>query len=224
MPFGLTNAPATFVTMMNRVLGEYINDFVICFVDDILIYSRTKEDHAIHVEKVLDVLRKNQLYVNPDKCEWAMDKVSFLGHIISAEGVSVDPAKIEVIKSWPVPNNVTELRSFLGMAGYYRSYVPQYSRVVSDLTTLTGNKQQWVWHEAQQRAFDEVKRLLCSAPVLIVPDQELPFVTTLTPVTSLLEQCWNKIREGVCNQWLISVRSSILHNAAILYMRRSCWP
>lgn len=176
MPFGLTNAPATFVTMMNRVLADYINDFVICFVDDILIYSKSLDDHAVHVEKVLEVLRKNQLYVNPDKCEWAMDKVSFLGHIISADGVSVDPAKIEVIKKWPVPTNVSELRSFLGMAGYYRSYVPQYSRVVSDLTTLTGSKQEWVWKDAQQRAFDEAKRLLCTTPVLIIADQERPFM------------------------------------------------
>jgi hypothetical protein len=176
MPFGLTNAPATFVTMMNRVLGDYINDFVVCFVDDILIYSKDKIEHAVHVEKVMEVLRKNELYVNPDKCEWAMDKVSFLGHTISADGVSVDPTKIQVIKDWPVPANVSQLRSFLGMAGYYRSYVPQYSRVVSDLTSLTGNSQEWVWHDAQQRAFDEAKRLLCSTPILIIPDQELPFV------------------------------------------------
>lgn len=176
MPFGLTNAPATFVTLMNRVFREYMNKFIICFVDDILIYSKNREEHAIHVAKALEVLRKNQLYVNPEKCEWGMDKVSFLGHVVSASGIAVDASKIDTIQQWPVPKSVTELRSFLGLAGYYRAYVPQYSKIAADLTTLTGKSQSWLWGEAQQKAFDELKRLLVTTPILIVPDVDLPFV------------------------------------------------
>lgn len=176
MPFGLTNAPATFVTLMNRVFQEYINKFIICFVDDILIYSKNREEHVVHVAKALETLQKNQLYVNPDKCEWGVDKVSFLGHVVTAHGIAVDTAKIATIQQWPVPTNVAELRSFLGLAGYYRAYVPQYSKVAADLTTLTGKSQSWLWGEAQQRAFGELKRLLISTPILIVPDVDLPFV------------------------------------------------
>jgi hypothetical protein len=176
MPFGLTNAPATFVTLMTRVLKEYINQFVICFVDDILIYSKSMDEHVIHVAKVLETLQRNQLYVNPDKCEWGVDKVSFLGHVVSAKGIAVDGSKIEAIQGWPVPKNVAELRSFLGLAGYYRAYVPHYSQVAADLTCLTGKSQSWVWGESQERAFRRLKELLSSAPVLVVPDMDQPFV------------------------------------------------
>lgn len=176
MPFGLTNAPATFVTLMTRVFRDYINKFIICFVDDILIYSKNREEHAVHVAKALEVLQKNQLYVNPAKCEWGMDRVSFLGHVVSADGIAVDSSKIDTIRGWPAPGNVTELRSFLGLAGYYRAYVPQYSKIAADLTTLTGKNQAWVWGEAQQKAFDELKKRLSSTPVLVVPDVDLPFV------------------------------------------------
>jgi hypothetical protein len=114
--------------------------------------------------------------VSPEKCEWGKQQVSFLGHVISAQGISVDQSKIDTIQKWPTPTNVTELRSFLGLAGYYRAYVPQYSKVAADLTTLTSKYQPWQWEEAQLKAFDALKRLLHTAPVLIVPDLDQPFV------------------------------------------------
>ncbi|XP_022146110.1 uncharacterized protein LOC111015405 [Momordica charantia] len=123
MSFGLTNAPATFMDLMNRVFKEFLDLFVIVFIDDILIYSITEEQHEGHLRQVLTVLRKNSLYAKFSKCEFWLDKVAFLGHIITREGIAVDPAKVEAVSGWPRPRTVTKIRSFLGLAGYYRRFV-----------------------------------------------------------------------------------------------------
>ena len=120
MPFGLTNAPATFMDLMNRVFRPYLDHFVIVFIDDILVYSRNLKQHAKHLKMVLQTLREAQLYAKLSKCEFWLDKVGFLGHVVSAEGVNVDPQKMEAMSSWRRPITVTEIRSFLGLAGYYR--------------------------------------------------------------------------------------------------------
>ena len=114
MPFGLSNAPAIFMDLMNRLFREQLDTSVVVFIDDILVYSRTKEEHEVHLRWVLDIMREHQLYAKLSKCEFWLDRVSFLGHIISASGISVDPAKIEAVKSWPRPKTVTDIRSFLG--------------------------------------------------------------------------------------------------------------
>ena len=119
MPFGLTNAPVVFMDLMNRIFQPYLDQFVIVFIDDILIYSGSKDDHEEHLRVVLHIPRENQLYAKFSKCQFLLDSVTFLRHVISTEGVSVDPQKIEAIVNWKPPTNVTEIRSFLGLAGYY---------------------------------------------------------------------------------------------------------
>ncbi|KAL4011164.1 hypothetical protein IC575_028213 [Cucumis melo] len=137
MSFGLTNAPAVFMDLMNRVFKDFLDSFVIVFIDDILIYSKTEAEHEEHLHQVLETLRANKLYAKFSKCEFWLRKVTFLGHVVSSEGVSVDPAKIEAVTNWTRPSTVSEIRSFLGLAGYYRRFVEDFSRIASPLTRLT---------------------------------------------------------------------------------------
>ncbi|KAD6120027.1 hypothetical protein E3N88_11298 [Mikania micrantha] len=137
MPFGLTNAPAIFMDLMNRVCRPYLDKFVIVFIDDILIYSKTKEDHEQHLRLSLELLRNEKLYAKFSKCEFWMREVQFLGHVINKKGIHVDPAKIEAIKNWNAPSTPTEVRQFLGLAGYYRRFIEGFSKIALPLTTLT---------------------------------------------------------------------------------------
>ena len=136
MPFGLTNAPTTFMDLMNHVFRLYVDWFVVMFIDDIHVYSKDREDHDTHLRVVLETLRKEQLYTKLSKCEFWLRKVSFLGHIISEEGIRVDPKKIKVIIEWKPPRNVTEVRSFLGLAGYYKRFVKEFSMTAASMTRL----------------------------------------------------------------------------------------
>ncbi|KAL0552232.1 hypothetical protein IC582_011338 [Cucumis melo] len=136
MSFGLTNAPAVFMDLMNRVFKDFLDTFVIVFIDDILIYSKTEAEHEKHLYQVLETLRANQLYAKFSKCEFWLKKVSFLGHVVSSEGVSIDQSKIEAVTSWPRPSTVSEVRSFLGLASYYRRFGEDFSRIASPLTQL----------------------------------------------------------------------------------------
>ena len=169
MPFGLTNAPAAFMALMNRVFQPYLDQFVIVFIDDILVYSRDKEEHANHLRTVLQTLRGKQLYAKLSKCEFWLDQVVFLGHVISNGGIEVDPRKVEAVVQWAVPTNVSELRSFLGMAGYYRRFIEGFSIIAGPLTKLLRKDVQWVWTASCQSSFDELKQKLTSAPVLTIP-------------------------------------------------------
>ena len=169
MPFGLTNAPAAFMDLMNRIFKPYLDQFVIVFIDDILIYSGSEEEHAEHLRIVLQILREHRLYAKLSKCQFWLDSVAFLGHIVSAEGVSVDPQKVEAILNWKPPTSVTEIRSFLGLAGYYRKFVEGFSKIAAPLTRLTRKEEPFLWSEACQQSFDELKRRLTSAPVLTLP-------------------------------------------------------
>ena len=140
MLFGLTNAPAAFIDLMNRVFQLYLDQFVIVFIDNILIYSKNKEKHENHLRIVLQILIEKQLYANLKKCEFWLEQVGFLGHIISKKRISVDPMKIEAIKDWPQSTTVTKVQSFLGLAGYYRRFVERFSWSVTPLTQLTKKK------------------------------------------------------------------------------------
>ena len=137
MPFGLTNAPAAFMDLMNRVFRDYLDRFVIVFIDDILVYLKSKKEHEYHLGLVLQRLREHKLYAKLDKCKFWLEEVAFLGHIVTREGISVDPEKIKAVAEWPRPTNVTEIRSFLGLAGYYRRFVEGFSRIATPLTQLT---------------------------------------------------------------------------------------
>ena len=136
MLFGWTNAPPAFIDLMNRIFRPYADQFVVVFIDDILVYSKDREDHDTHLRVVLETLRKEQLYAKLSKCEFWLNEVSFLGHIVSKEGIRVDPKKIEVVVEWKPPRNVIEVRSFLGLVGYYRRFVKGFSMTVAPMTRL----------------------------------------------------------------------------------------
>jgi len=137
LPFELTNAPAAFMDLMNRVFREFINQCVVVFIDDILIYSRSREEHEKHLRTILQILRENKLYGNLKKCEFWLEEVPFLGHVVSKDGVSVDPSRVEAVVNWARPPTIRETRSFLGLAGYYRRFVEGFSSLVAPLTRLT---------------------------------------------------------------------------------------
>ncbi|GKA69958.1 putative reverse transcriptase domain-containing protein [Tanacetum coccineum] len=137
MPFGLTNAPAVFMDLMNRVCRPYLDKFVIVFIDDILIYSKTKEEHDAHLRLILELLKKEELYAKFSKCDFWLSKVQFLGHVIDSEGIYIDPAKIKSIKDWESPKTPTEIRQFLGLAGYYRRFIKGFSKIAKPMTKLT---------------------------------------------------------------------------------------
>ena len=164
MPFGLTNAPAAFMDLMHRIFQPYLDQFVIVFIDDILIYSSSKEDHEEHLRVVLQA--------KFSKCQFWLNSVAFLGYVISVEGVSIDPQKIEAIVNWKPPTNVTEIQSFLGLAGYYRKFVEGFLKLATPLTKLTRKEENFVWSEACQQSFDELKRKLTSALVLTLPSRQ----------------------------------------------------
>jgi hypothetical protein len=153
MSFGLTSAPAHFMYLMNSVFMPELDKFVVVFIDDILIYSKTKKEHVEHLRIVLTRLRDHQLYANFSKCEFWLDKVHFLGHVLSAEGVAVDPGKVEDVLNWKPPTTVHEVRSFLGMVGYYRRFIPDFSRVAKPITTLLKNQTKFVWSSECEQAF-----------------------------------------------------------------------
>ncbi|KAL0546152.1 hypothetical protein IC582_016058 [Cucumis melo] len=176
MSFGLTNAPTVFMDLMNRVFREFLDTFVIVFIDDILIYSKTEAEHEEHLRMVLQTLRDNKLYAKFSKCEFWLKQVSFLGHVVSKAGVSVDPAKIEAVTGWTRPSTVSEVRSFLGLAGYYRRFVENFSRIATPLTQLTWKGAPFVWSKACEDSFQNLKQKLVTAPVLTVPDGSGSFV------------------------------------------------
>src|SRR3954465_1674701 len=129
MPFGLTNAPAYFMNMMNKVFMEFLEKFVVVFIDDILIYSKRKEEHGGHLCLILEKLREHKLYAKFSKCEFWLNEVGFLGHIVSGDGVAVDPTKVSAVTEWESPKSVKEVRSFLGLAGYYRRFIETFSKI-----------------------------------------------------------------------------------------------
>ncbi|XP_062014480.1 uncharacterized protein LOC133731020 [Rosa rugosa] len=169
MPFGLTNAPAAFMDLMNRTFSPYLDQFVVVFVDDILIYSKSSDEHEKHLRIVLQMLREKKLFAKFEKCDFWQKEVKFLGHVVSKDGVSVDPSKVEAVMSWSRPTTVTEIRSFLGLAGYYRRFIEGFSSIASALTKLTRNDTQFIWTDECEKAFSELKTRLTTAPVLTIP-------------------------------------------------------
>ncbi|GKB41814.1 putative reverse transcriptase domain-containing protein [Tanacetum coccineum] len=176
MPFGLTNAPAVFMDLMNRVCKPYLDKFVIVFIDDILIYSKSKQEHEEHLKIILELLKKEELYAKFSKCEFWLPKVQFLGHVIDNKGIHVDPAKIESVKDWASPKTPTEIRQFLGLAGYYRRFIEGFSKIAKPMTKLTQKKVKFEWGDKQETAFQLLKQKLCSAPILALPEGSEDFI------------------------------------------------
>ncbi|GKB22061.1 putative reverse transcriptase domain-containing protein [Tanacetum coccineum] len=176
MPFGLTNAPAVFMDLMNRVCKPYLDKFVIVFIDDILIYSKDEREHEEHLKAILELLKEEKLYAKFSKCEFWIPKVQFLGHVIDSRGIHVDPAKIESIKDWASPKTPTEIRQFLGLAGYYRRFIEGFSKIAKSMTKLTQKGIKFDWGEKEEDAFQLIKQKLCSAPILALPEGSEDFV------------------------------------------------
>jgi hypothetical protein len=175
MPFGLTNAPATFQSAMNNIFSNMIRKCVLVFMDDILIYSPTLEDHLSHLQQVFQLLQANQLSVKLSKCSFAQESLDYLGHIISRHGVATDPTKVLAVQQWPVPKNGRQVRGFLGLTGYYRKFIQNYSLISRTLSDLLKKDQIFHWNYKEQQAFDFLKQKMLEAPVLALPDFSVPF-------------------------------------------------
>ncbi|KAK1677501.1 hypothetical protein QYE76_038349 [Lolium multiflorum] len=175
MSFGLTNAPAYFMNLMNKIFMNFLDKFVVVFIDDILIYSKSEEEHEQHLEVVLDTLREHQLYAKFNKCEVWLKEVGFLGHILSAGGIAIDPSKIKTVEEWKAPTTQTEVRAFLGLAGYYRRFIEGFSSIARPMTQLLKKDKKFEWTDKCEESFQQLKSRLTSAPILVMPDITKPF-------------------------------------------------
>ena len=184
VPFGLTNAPATFMHLMQSVLNPVLDKFAVAFLDDILIYSKTKEEHIEHVKQVLNILRENKLFAKLSKCEFMKTEISFLGHTLSAKGKGMEDDKVKAVMDWPLPKNADDIRSFLGLAGYYQSFVKNFSEIVTPLSDLLHGSNSFNWQKEQQDAFDKIKIAMTNAPVLALPNPDLPY-TIMTDASGI---------------------------------------
>mgnify|MGYP003703443327 CR=1 FL=1 len=176
MPFGVTNAPAAFMDLMNRIFKTYLDEFVVVFIDDILVYSKNRLEHEQLLRTMLQILREKKLFPKLKKCEFWLDEVIFLGYVINREGILVEPQKIEAIVNWPTPTNVTEVRSFTGLAGYYRRFVIEFSKIAVPLHQLTRKGQPFKWNDERESAFHEMKTRLTIVPILTLPSGTENFV------------------------------------------------
>jgi hypothetical protein len=170
MSFGLTNAPAYFMYMMNKVFMEYLDKFVVVFIDDILVFSQNEEEHEEHLRLVLQKLQEHQLYAKFSKYDFWLKEVSVLGLIITDGGIAVDPSKVQDVLNWNPPKNVPEIKSFLGLVGYYRRFIEGFSKIVKPLTSLLEKGKEFKWDDKCQACFEELKKKLTTALVLIMPD------------------------------------------------------
>ena len=176
MPFGLTNAPATFQRMMDLVLSGLLYKLCLVYIDDIIIFSRTFEEHIKNIQTVLDRLRDTNIKLSAEKCNFCLEEIPFLGHVISSQGCCPNPDKVKAIVEWPVPQNKTELKSFIGLAGYYRRFIHDFATIAEPLTSMTSKKALFVWTTTQQRAFNALKLTLATKPILRFPDFSKDFV------------------------------------------------
>lgn len=177
LPFGLCNAPGTFMSAMNDLLRPFIGPkgFVVVYLDDILVYSKSREEHKHHLDQVLSKLRDAKYFAKKEKCELFRSETEFLGHVVSGDGLKMDDKKVQAIKDWCVPSSVKELRSFLGLANFYRRFIKSYSSIASPLTDLLKKENGFAWSDAAQSAFEQLKSAVTSAPVLLPPNPHLPF-------------------------------------------------
>jgi hypothetical protein len=176
VPFGLSNAPVVFMYLMNGVFREYLDKFVIVFLDDTLIYSKSEEENEHHLRMVLQVLREHQLYAKLRKCSFYKKQIHYLGHIISTDGIAMDPEKIEAIIEWSVPKNVTKVRSFMGLVGYYMIFIDGFSKIAHPITLFQRKSVKFQWTLDCEKSFQHLKQLLTSAPILRIADPNEEFI------------------------------------------------
>eukprot|EP00253_Pinus_taeda_P019879 PITA_19879 len=176
LPFGLTNALETFMCLMNGIFHPYLDQFVLIFIDDILIYSCTIEEHHEHLRIVLQTLREHQLYAKFSKCDFFKEEIQYLGHVITKDGIAVDLEKIKAIMEWPVPKDVADVRSFMGLVGYYRRFVEGFSKVAFPITSLQKKGKLFHWTPNCQKSFEQLKHLLTTAPILSISDPNKDYI------------------------------------------------
>jgi hypothetical protein len=186
VPFGLTNAPVVFMCLMNGIFRNYLDNFFIVFLDDILIYSKSEEEHENHLRLVFQVLREHQLYAKLSKCYFYQKHIHYLGHIISEHGIAVDPKKIEAIRGWPTPKNVSDVISFMGLVGYYRRFIVGFSKIAHPITSLQKKETKFEWKLKCEKNFNLLKELLTSVLVLNIVDPNESFVV-----------CTDTCKEGI---------------------------
>ena len=174
MPFGLSNAPNTFMRLMNHVLKPFIGKFVVVYFDDILVYSKTKAAHYNYMREVLVVLQANELYINLKKCSLLTDKLLFLGYVVSADGIHFDEDKVRAVREWPTPKTVSDVRSFHGLATFYRRFVRDFSSIVAHITECL-KKGRFLWGKEVEQSFALIKEKLSTTPVLALPNFDKVF-------------------------------------------------
>ncbi len=185
MPYGLVNAPSVFQDFMHKVLREYLHRFILVYIDDILIYSRSLAEHRHHVAEDLQRLRQYQLFLKAEKCSFHHPSVQFLGYHIDSSGIRMDEGKVEAIKIWPVPSTIKELQRFLGFSNFYRRFFLKYSTLTSPLTNLLRNKPKSLsWTSAANDAFERLKEAFTQAPILVHPDPTRPFIVEVEASTT----------------------------------------
>ncbi|GJS11818.1 putative reverse transcriptase domain-containing protein [Tanacetum coccineum] len=179
---------------MNRVSKPYLDKFVTIFIDDILVYSKAKEEHEVYLRLVLELLKKEKLYAKFSKCEFWLQEVHFLGHMVNQNGIYIDPSKIEAVKNWKAPTTPSEIQSFLGLAGYYRSFMANFSKIAKPLTLLTQKNKKYEWGVEQEEAFQTLKNNLYDAPILSLPDGVEDFVVYCDVLNQLFSDYECEIR------------------------------
>ena len=197
LPFGLTSAPATFQRLMEKVLHGLHWKTLLLYLDDIIVISPDFDSHLERLEEVLKRLRRANLKLKPSKCELFRDEVRYLGHVVSSQGVSTDPEKVEAVSSWDPPTSVKDLQSFLGLAGYYRQYIPDFSTIAKPLSKLTSKETEWAWTEECAKAFQLLKDKLVEAPVLGYPDPALPYILDTDASAVGVGAVLSQVQEGV---------------------------
>ncbi|QRW17972.1 Retrotransposable element Tf2 protein [Rhizoctonia solani] len=175
MQFGLSNAPAVFMRFMNNIFRDLLDISVVVYLDDILIFSNSREEHVEHVKEVLSCLLKHKLFCNPAKCYFFVTEVTYIGLVITPEGISMEKDKVQAIMDWPEPQDMKQVQSFLGFANFYHCFVPNFSCLARPLNILTQKEQPWIWLEEQKAAFDAIKAEICKEPVLAHPDESKPY-------------------------------------------------
>ena len=215
MPFGLTNAPATFQRLLDKIIGPEMEPHAFAYLDDIIIVTKTFDEHLQWLSKVLNKIKVAGLEINRKKCEFCCSQVHYLGFLVNENGLQTDPDKIDPILKYPVPRNIKDLRRFLGLASWYRRFIPNYATLATPLTKLLKKTQSWIWHAEQQSAYEEIKLCLSDAPVLACPDFEIPFVLqTDASNTGLGAVLTQTVRD---EEHVISYASRTLSEAEIKY-------
>ena len=215
MPFGLTNAPPTFQRYMNDVFKEFLYQFVLIFLDDVLTYSKTPEEHLAHLRKVFQVLRMAGLKLKPKKCNLFQNEVHYLGHVINQKGIQPDPKKLEAIRTWERPKNVTQVRSFTAFCNYYRKFVKNFAEVARPLYLLTSKGTKFTWNDEHEEAFCTLKERLLAGPILAFPNFSLPFVIDTDASETALGAVLSQVVDGT--EYPIAFESRVLTKTEVNY-------